>query len=223
MYRRVAKDEVESGAQSVGPVAAHEQCAIRQTQRRGIARGQCRSLGRSIHANAERGAEFRQCGQQQTSGAGAEVQHQSRWLAVGERSDGCLDQRLRLGTRDQRGGRDGKLEAPELAVAHDQRQRFVRLTPSDQRREARHVRRRRGIAQQSLCRDAVRMGQQQTCLQPGIVDARPPQPLGGAIDRAANREAQAAWLAARFACARSSRRFRALASSVRRLAGVANR
>ena len=32
---------------------------------------------------------------------------------------------------------------------------------------------------------------------------------------------QAAWLAARFACARSSRRFRALASSVSRLSGVA--
>ena len=49
------------------------------------------------------------------------------------------------------------------------------------------------------------------------------QPLGGAIDRVANRVAQAAWLAARFACARSSRRFRALASTVRRPAGVASR
>ena len=108
-------------------------------------------------------------------------------------------------------------------MADDQRQRFVRLAPSDQRREAGHVRRRGGIAQQSLRRDAVRMGQQQPCLQPGIVDARPPQPLGGEVDRAANRVVQAAWLAARFACARSSRRFRALASTVRRLAGVANR
>jgi hypothetical protein len=142
---------------------------------------------------------------------------------VGERRDGRLDQRFRFGTRDQRGGRDGKLQAPELAVADDQRQRFVRLTPSDQGREVRHVRRRGGIAQQCLGRDAVRVGQQQPCLQPGIVDARPPQPIGGEVDRVANREVQAAWLAARFACARSSRRFRALASSVRRLAGVANR
>ena len=108
-------------------------------------------------------------------------------------------------------------------MAHDQRQRFVRLAPRDQRHEAGHVRRRRGIAQQSLRRDAVRMGQQQPCLQPGVVDAGAAQPFGGAIDRVANREDQAAWLAARFACARSSRRFRALASSVSRPAGVANR
>ncbi len=67
------------------------------------------------------------------------------------------------------------------------------------------------------------MRQQQPCLQSGIVDARLPQPLGGEVDRTANREVQAAWLAARFACARSSRRFRALASTVSRLAGVANR
>ncbi len=37
---RVAQDKVESGAQCLRPVAAHEQCAIRQMQRRGIARGQ---------------------------------------------------------------------------------------------------------------------------------------------------------------------------------------
>ena len=80
-----------------------------------------------------------------------------------------------------------------------------------------------GSRSSAVRRDAVRMGQQQPCLQPGIVDARPPQPLGGEIDRAANRVVQAAWLAARFACARSSRRFRALASTVRRLVGRASR
>jgi hypothetical protein len=77
-------------------------------------------------------------------------------------------------------------------VTEDQRQRLARLTPGDQWFKPGRVRGRRGIAQQCRRRDAVRMRQQQPCLQQGIVDTRPPQPLSGETDRGSNRVAQAA-------------------------------
>jgi hypothetical protein len=67
------------------------------------------------------------------------------------------------------------------------------------------------------------LGQQQSRFEPWIVDARLPKPLGGEIDRLLDRVAQTAWLAVRFACARSRRRLRALASTVSRASGVPSR
>ena len=167
--------------------------------------------------------KLRQCGQQQASGAGAQVQDLLRWRTVKEHGDGRLDERLRLRARDQSGGRYGKLQAPELASTDDQRQRFTCLSPGDQQREANHVRRHPRIAQQRLYRDPMRMGQQQSRFKPWIVDTRPPEPLGAEIDCLLNRVAQTAWLAVRFACARSRRRLSALASTVGRRSGVPSR
>ena len=191
-------------------------------QRRGIARGQRRGRGRTVHADAERGGELRQRGQQQAAGAGAEVQHQSRRLAVGECRDGRLDQRFRFGSRDQRGGRDGELRGSRTRGGRGSAP-AVRA-PRAARPAARALAMSAGAAgsrSRACRRDAVRMGQQQPCLQPGIVDARPRAAARRRGRSPADRVAQAAWLAARFACARSSRRFRALASTVRRPSGVA--
>ena len=74
------------------------------------------------------------------------------------------------------------------------------------------------------------MRQQQPGVKAWIVDAGLAQVRGGVIERfkSGNGRADqalcyAAWLAARFACVRSSRRFRALASTVRRASGVPRR
>ena len=67
------------------------------------------------------------------------------------------------------------------------------------------------------------VGEQQSRFQSRIVDACLPQPRGRQVDGRADRLAQMAWLAARFAFARCSRRFRALASTDRRPAGVLRR
>jgi hypothetical protein len=72
-------------------------------------------------------------------------------------------------------------------------------------------------------RDPMRLRQQKPRFEPWIVDARPPKPLGGEIDRLLDCVAQTAWLAVRFACARSRRRLSALASTVRRASGVPSR
>jgi len=65
--------------------------------------------------------------------------------------------------------------------------------------------------------------EEQSGLEPRVVDASLAQPFGGDADRLLDCEAQAAWLTARFACARSSRRFSALASTDSRPAGVLSR
>ena len=81
---RVAQDKVEPAVERLRPVAADETRAVGQMQRRGIARGQGRGVGRPVHADAERGGELRQRGEQQAAGAGAEIQHQPRRRAAGE-------------------------------------------------------------------------------------------------------------------------------------------
>jgi hypothetical protein len=69
----------------------------------------------------------------------------------------------------------------------------------------------------------MRLGEQQSRFEPWIVDARLPKPPGGEIDRLPDRVAQMAWLAVRFACARSRRRLSALASTVSLPSGVPSR
>ncbi len=55
--------------------------------------------------------------------------------ATGEGRHRSLDQRLRFGTRDQRVAGHPEVEAPELPMAKDQRQRFARRPAVQQRRE----------------------------------------------------------------------------------------
>jgi hypothetical protein len=50
-----------------------------------------------------------------------------------EGSHGRPDQGFGFGPRDQSGGGDGEVEAPELTVADDERQRLARNPPRDQR------------------------------------------------------------------------------------------
>jgi hypothetical protein len=50
-----------------------------------------------------------------------------------EGSHGRPDQGFGFGPRDQSGGGDGEVEAPELTVADDARQRLARNPPRDQR------------------------------------------------------------------------------------------
>ena len=63
--------------------------------------------------------------------------------AVGEGGEGGLDQGFRFGARDQRGGRDGEVEAPEFAVAEDVGERLVGGAAVDQGGVARWGRRGR--------------------------------------------------------------------------------
>ena len=69
----------------------------------------------------------------------------------------------------------------------------------------------------------MRMREQQARFKPRVVDANLPQPSGGAVDRLTDRPVQAVGLAARLACARSTRRFSALASGDSRPSAVFSR
>src|SRR3546814_15328281 len=65
-------------------------------------------------------------------------------------SDVCssdLDQRLAVGPRDQRAGADGEADRPEVAIAEDIGDGFVRQPPRDQRLEAIGHGEARGIEQ----------------------------------------------------------------------------
>ena len=106
----------------------------------------------------------------------------------------------------------------------------MRRSPGDQRLDLSGVDRTGGIARQGGGRGAERVREQQPCFEARIVDAGFAQVRGGMIecfergDGGADRVlGQAAGLAARFAWARSNRRFRALASTVRRALGVPSR
>ncbi len=227
---RVAQDQVEASVQRGGPVGAQEGGAVRHAQHGGIARGEGGGGKRAVHSDTEGGGEFGQGGEQQASGAGAKVEHTAGRIVAGKYREGRLDQCLGVRARDQGGGRNGEIEAPEFASADDQCERLMRSAPGNKGLEGGGIDRAGGIAQQGGRRGAERVCQQQPCVETWIVDAGLVQARGGLVERILSGEGRAdpapcyaAWLAARFARVRSSRRFRALASTVRRRSGVPSR
>ena len=142
--------------------------------------------------------------------------------AVGERRERRLDQRLRFGARDQRGGRDGEtpgsrtrggrgsapaVRAPRAGATSGARPAMSAGAAGSRSRAA-------GVMP-CACASSSRASSRGLSM-PACRSRSAARSIA-----LADRVAQAAWLAARFACARSSRRFSALASSVRRPAGVA--
>ena len=180
---RVAQEKIKAAGQGAGPIAADESRPISQVQHRRIVSGKPGCRRGAVDTDTERSAEFRECRQQEAAGAGAQVQDQRGRRPMGKGDEGGLDQGFRFGTRDQGRGRYRKVEAPELTVAEDQRERLVREAADQQRFERGWVGLCGPALQQGGGCGAQRMGQQQASLQMGTVDPRGAKPLGSLIDR----------------------------------------
>ncbi len=153
------------------PVAAQESRAVREAERDGVGGRQAGGFRRAVQADAESARELVQRREQKAAGAGAEVNDAGGRCAVGEGGERGLDQGLRFRARDQRGGGDGEVQAPELAPAEQVGERFVGGAAGNQGLVAGRIGEGVRIAQQGGDRDTQGVGQQQASLQPRVLDA----------------------------------------------------
>ncbi len=175
---RIAQDQVEAAGECRGPIGAHEGGPVGHPMHSSVVPSEGGRGGRSVGANAERVREFAKRGQQQTAGAGAEIEDPPHPRAVGQRRQRRLDQCLGIGAGDQCRGGNRQVETPELLPPGDECQRLVRHATLQQVSVGpRSI----GVCRsrnKRLASDPERMCQQQTRLKARIVDAAHAQKRG---------------------------------------------